>query len=108
MASQNASVQISQIFNSRKIVLDLMDKQGYNINDYDNSLNQQKLYYKNTAVPFYPGVLVKSGSTIQSDALMSQFIQSNRNKGFKGEVFFFYEGLKDKLTWYQGLYPFIK
>jgi uncharacterized lipoprotein YddW (UPF0748 family) len=80
----------------------------YNINDYDNSLNQQKLYYKNTAVPFYPGVLVKSGSTIQSDALMSQFIQSNRNKGFKGEVFFFYEGLKDKLTWYQGLYPFIK
>jgi len=40
--------------------------------------------------------------------LMSQFIQSNRNKGFKGEVFFFYEGLKDKLPWYQGLYPYIK
>jgi uncharacterized lipoprotein YddW (UPF0748 family) len=80
----------------------------YNITDYDNSINQQKSYYKNTAVPFYPGVLVKSGSTVQSDALMSQFIQSNRNKGFKGEVFFFYEGLKDKLTWYQGLYPYIK
>jgi DNA-directed RNA polymerase subunit H (RpoH/RPB5) len=41
MASQNASVQISQIFNSRKIVLDLMDKQGYNINDYANfSINE--------------------------------------------------------------------
>jgi hypothetical protein len=40
--------------------------------------------------------------------LMSQFIQSNRNKGFKGEVFFFYEGVKDKLSWFQGLYPYIK
>ena len=41
MASQNASVQISQIFTSRKIVLDLMDKQGYNINDYANfSINE--------------------------------------------------------------------
>jgi uncharacterized lipoprotein YddW (UPF0748 family) len=80
----------------------------YNITDYDNSLNQQRGFYRNPAVPFYPGVLVKSGSTIQSDALMSQFIQSNRNRGYKGEVFFFYEGLKDKLTWYQGLYPFIK
>ena len=41
MASQNASVQISQIFNSRKIVLDLMEKQGYNINDYANfSVNE--------------------------------------------------------------------
>lgn len=80
----------------------------YTITDYDNALNQQRGFYRNPAVPFYPGVLVKSGSTIQSDVLMSQFIQSNRNRGYKGEVFFFYEGLKDKLTWYQGLYPFIK
>jgi uncharacterized lipoprotein YddW (UPF0748 family) len=80
----------------------------YTINDYDNVLNQQKTYYKNPSVAFYPGVLVKSGSTIQSDGLMSQFIQSNRNNGFKGEVFFFYEGVKDKSSWFQGIYPFIK
>jgi hypothetical protein len=80
----------------------------YTINDYNNVLNQQKLYYKNTAVAFYPGVLVKSGATIQSDGLMSQFIQSNRNSGYKGEVFFFYEGVKDKLSWFQGMYPYIK
>jgi uncharacterized lipoprotein YddW (UPF0748 family) len=80
----------------------------YTINDYNNVLTQQKLYYKNTAVAFYPGVLVKSGSTIQSDGLMSQFIQSNRNNGYKGEVFFFYEGVKDKLSWFQGMYPYIK
>ena len=80
----------------------------YTITDYDAVLTQQKSYYKNSAVTFYPGVLVKSGSTIQSDGLMSQFIQSNRNNGFKGEVFFFYEGVKDKNSWFQGLYPYIK
>jgi DNA-directed RNA polymerase subunit H (RpoH/RPB5) len=36
MASQNSSVLISSIYTSRKIVLDLMAKQGYNINDYAN------------------------------------------------------------------------
>ena len=80
----------------------------YTITDYDNVLTQQKNYYKNSNVPFYPGVLVKSGSTIQSDGLMSQFIQSNRNNGFKGEVFFFYEGVKDKSSWFQVMYPYIK
>ena len=36
MASQNSSVLISSIYNSRKTILDLMAKQGYNINDYAN------------------------------------------------------------------------
>jgi DNA-directed RNA polymerase subunit H (RpoH/RPB5) len=36
MASQNSSVLISHIYNSRKILLELMAKQGYNINDYAN------------------------------------------------------------------------
>jgi hypothetical protein len=36
MASQNSSILISHIYNSRKIVLELMEKQGYNINDYAN------------------------------------------------------------------------
>lgn len=41
MASQNSSVLISHIYNSRKIVLQLMEKQGYNINDYANfSVNE--------------------------------------------------------------------
>jgi DNA-directed RNA polymerase subunit H (RpoH/RPB5) len=34
MASQNSSVIISHIFNSRKTILELMEKQGYNTNDY--------------------------------------------------------------------------
>jgi DNA-directed RNA polymerase subunit H (RpoH/RPB5) len=41
MASQNSSVLISQIYTSRKTILELMDKQGYNINDYENfSINE--------------------------------------------------------------------
>lgn len=41
MSSQNASVLISQIFNSRRIILDLMSKQGYNVDDYANfSINE--------------------------------------------------------------------
>ncbi|MCX8020745.1 MAG: family 10 glycosylhydrolase [Chitinophagaceae bacterium] len=79
----------------------------YDIGAYNTVLEQQKSFYRNPSVPLYPGVLVKSGSTIQPDVLMTQFIQSNRRNGFKGESFFFYEGLKDKLSWFTGQYPFI-
>ena len=41
MATQNSSSLISSIYNSRKIILELMDKQGYNTNDYKNfSINE--------------------------------------------------------------------
>ena len=36
MSSQNISVLISQIYKSRNIILDLMNKQGYNTSDYAN------------------------------------------------------------------------
>jgi uncharacterized lipoprotein YddW (UPF0748 family) len=80
----------------------------YDIAAYNGVLAQQKSYYRNATVPFYPGVLVKSGSTLQSDALMSQMIQQNRTSGFKGECFFFYEGVKDKLSFFQIQYPVIR
>ena len=41
MTSQNSNIVISHIYNSRKIILQLMEKQGYNINDYANfSINE--------------------------------------------------------------------
>jgi DNA-directed RNA polymerase subunit H len=47
MTSQNSSVIISQIYNSRRIILELMAKQGYNVNDYAhfsiNEVNSMKL-----------------------------------------------------------------
>jgi DNA-directed RNA polymerase subunit H len=36
MANQNQSSLISSIYNSRKNILDLMEKQGFNIEDYNN------------------------------------------------------------------------
>jgi len=36
MATQNSSVLISYIYNSRNIIIDLMRKQGYNVEDYAN------------------------------------------------------------------------
>ena len=41
MATQNSSILISQICTSRKIILELMEKQGYNVKDYANfSVNE--------------------------------------------------------------------
>jgi len=41
MTSQNSSVLISTVYNSRKIILELMETQGYNIEDYSNfSINE--------------------------------------------------------------------
>lgn len=80
----------------------------YDINAYTAVLQQQKSYYRNSSVPLYPGVLLKSGTYTASSGFLSQMIQANRNNGFKGESFFFYEGIKDIPAWFSGQYPFIK
>ena len=80
----------------------------YDIAAYNATILQQKSYYRNNNIPIYPGVLIKSGTYLASPGFLSQMIQGNRNNGFKGEVFFFYEGVKESLSWFQGQYPFIK
>lgn len=80
----------------------------YDIGAYNATVNSQKALHNNPAIPFYPGVIVKSGSTLVSDEYLKQMIQKNRSSGFKGECFFFYEGVKDKLTFYQSQYPYIQ
>lgn len=80
----------------------------YDISAYTAVLQQQKSYYRNSSVPLYPGVLIKSGTYTASTGFLSQMIQANRNNGFKGESFFFYEGIKEVPTWFSGQYPFIK
>jgi len=41
MSSQNSSILISSVYTSRRILLDLMKKHGYNVNDYANfSINE--------------------------------------------------------------------
>ena len=79
----------------------------YDIAAYNATIAQQKTYHRNTSIPLYPGVLLRTGGTAaQPDALLTQFIQTNRRSGFKGEVFFYYEGVKDRKSWFEGTYPF--
>ena len=80
----------------------------YDINAYTATLSQQKVYLKNNTSICYPGVLLKSGTYSPDDLFLTQMLQQNRSQGFKGESFFFYEGLKDKLSFFQNQYPFIK
>lgn len=80
----------------------------YDISAFNSVLLQQKSYHRSTTIPLYAGVLLRSGTYTATDAFLSQMIQSNRNNGIKGEAFFFYEGIKDRASWFQGQYPFIK
>ncbi|MGB3637204.1 MAG: family 10 glycosylhydrolase [Rivularia sp. (in: cyanobacteria)] len=67
-------------FNSYKGIVDKLVKQQFN---------------HNNRVKLAPGVLMKLGSyNITTDYLL-QLIEYNRACGIKGEVFFFYEGLRD-------------
>ncbi|MFM2139443.1 MAG: hypothetical protein RJA57_1750 [Bacteroidota bacterium] len=80
----------------------------YDIAAYDATLSQQKTYHRNTNVPLYPGVLLRSGTYVASAGFLTTMIQANRNKGFKGESFFFYEGIPPSAAWFSGQYPYIR
>ncbi|MGB4773344.1 MAG: family 10 glycosylhydrolase [Chitinophagaceae bacterium] len=80
----------------------------YDISAYNATLIQQKNAVNGNLSIVYPGVLVKSGSYVATDGFLTQMVQANRNNGYKGEAWFFYEGVKDKLPFFQGQYPFIK
>ena len=48
MTTQNSSSLISSIYNSRKNILDLMKKQGYNVDEYSNfSINEINYMFQN-------------------------------------------------------------
>ena len=51
-----------------------------------------------------PGILLKVGDYVASDTLLQQMVQENRKFGINGEVFFFYEGLKKRPTFFDQLY----
>lgn len=80
----------------------------YDIASYTSTLSQQKTYLKNKTSICYPGVLLQSGTYVPSDLFLTQMLQENRNEGFKGESFFFYEGIKSKMSFFQTQYPYIQ
>jgi uncharacterized lipoprotein YddW (UPF0748 family) len=80
----------------------------YDITAYNNTLVQQKSYFKSSTTKFYPGVLLRVGSYIAPADFLSQMISTNRTQQCSGEVFFFYEGLQERANWFQQIYPQIK
>ena len=51
-----------------------------------------------------PGILLKVGKYYPSKKMLDQMIKENRKRGIKGEVFFFYEGLKKYPEYFETLY----
>ncbi|NRB52843.1 MAG: family 10 glycosylhydrolase [Saprospiraceae bacterium] len=78
----------------------------YDLEKYRNELrkivNEQ---VQATDLPLIsPGILLKVGDYVASDTLLQQMVQENRKFGINGEVFFFYEGLKKRPTFFDQLY----
>lgn len=80
----------------------------YDIIAYESVLSEQVGYHRNKKIAFYPGVLVKIGTKLATPEFMTEMVSANRKQSASGEVFFFYEGLKDNLNWFETKYPLIK
>lgn len=80
----------------------------YDIAAYRATMRAQKPYFKTKINLYTPGILLKSGSYLPSDQFLTEMIQANRAEGLKGEVFFFYEGVKDKRNYFSNQYPQIQ
>ena len=66
MASQNTSSLISSVYKSRKTLLDLMRKQGYNVSEYDNfSINEVNAMFQNKQLDM---LLEKSEESVNPNA----------------------------------------
>ena len=69
----------------------------YDIDAYKKTLKdlaKDELNLKNTNTPIIPGVLLNVGSYLMPEDMLKETIEINREAGYNGEVFFFYEGLR--------------
>ena len=85
---------------------DIFHPQVYrrNFDDYQQAfktLSSENLGIEKPQEIVYPGILMNLGDWVMSSNYLSKLIEFNRKNGFKGEVYFFYEGLRkndDKLA----------
>lgn len=92
----------------KKGLVDLVMPQvyRYNIVDYRSALTEiiNNQISKKDLMKFYPGVLLKVGSYLSDEKLLTQMISENRKNGINGEVFFFYEGIKRYPDFFKKIY----
>jgi uncharacterized lipoprotein YddW (UPF0748 family) len=66
---------------------------------YEATLNAQAAdqvgWEKDKVIGFYPGVLIKSGGYVVTESDIKDMVQANRDRGYQGEVLFYFEGLRD-------------
>lgn len=80
---------------------DLIHPQVYrrNVGAYQATLDAQGPnragWNADQIIGFYPGVLLKVGGYVATPEDIKAFVQANRDRGYQGEVFFFYEGLRE-------------
>jgi uncharacterized lipoprotein YddW (UPF0748 family) len=79
----------------------------YDIAAYSQTLKSQIDYVKHTPdrSKFYAGLLIQSGTWNPTEEYLNSMISENRNNGIKGEVMFFYEGLKKNTSYFETKYP---
>lgn len=68
--------------------------------DLSNVFNTTELKKK-----YVPGMLVRNGSYLPTDAFLAKMMQYNRSKGIYNESTWFYEGVSPKQAVYKALYP---
>lgn len=68
----------------------------YDIEKYRTALSEivDEQVTKENLEKIYPGVLLKVGKYQPDIKFLMEMIRANREKGFMGEIFFFYEGVK--------------
>ena len=80
---------------------DLVHPQVYRreISEYRSFLKKQQAekagWDRNAVLGFYPGVLMTVGDYRMAPKELKEVILTNRRRGIEGEVFFFYEGLRE-------------
>lgn len=66
----------------------------YSIDEYNAILNSKADYYSKNFTMIFPGILMNIGDyVIENDYFLSA-LETNRNKNYNGEMYFFYEGLR--------------
>lgn len=77
----------------------------YDIQAYSKTLKSNLEFMPvGTEHLFVPGILLRVDDYSPSEKFLRKMIEVNRNFGIKGEVFFFYEGLKNHLDFFTKTY----
>jgi uncharacterized lipoprotein YddW (UPF0748 family) len=80
---------------------DLIHPQVYrrDVPSYRAALNAQAPsragWDESKVLGFYPGVLLKVGGYVATPEDITDMVEANRERGYNGEVYFFYEGFRE-------------